>query len=111
MGRADAGAGRLQAGRNRANPLCPCSRRVARHGRMDVAGAGRIDPAGVAPPFVGDRRARDRGAGYVVHRAVPCDRFDLGQADLGHLVGMGRADDVDARPAVPLCGLYCADQR
>lgn len=34
---------------------------------------------------------------------MSCDRIDLGKADLGNLVGIGRPHDVDARAALSLC--------
>ena len=53
-------------------------------------------------PLAAVAGARARGAGRGVHRHLPRHRLALGPADLGHLVGMGRADDLDARPALPL---------
>ena len=52
--------------------------------------------------------ARPRRAGRDLRRAVPRHRLDLGPPDLGHLVGMGRAADLDADPAVPLPRLHRA---
>ena len=49
-----------------------------------------------------------RGAGRGLRRHLPGHRLALGPADLGHLLGMGRADDLDAGPALPLPRLYRA---
>jgi hypothetical protein len=46
--------------------------------------------------------------GRDVHLPRPLDRRALGQADLGHLVGLGRAAHLGADPAVPLRRLSLA---
>src|SRR5437016_1212662 len=53
----------------------------------------------------GERPGADRRAVHL-HRAV--DRLVLGQADLGHLVGLGRAPHLGADPAVPVLRLHGA---
>lgn len=53
---------------------------------VDRARGQRARAARLAPPARGDRGARHRGAGDAVHRALPRDRVDLGQADVGNLV-------------------------
>ena len=50
----------------------------------------------------------DRGA---VHLPRAVDRRGLGQADLGHLVGLGRAPHFRADAALPLPGLHRAQRR
>ena len=56
-------------------------------------------------PLAAVAAPRARRAGRGVHRHLPRHRLALGPADLGHLLGMGRADDLDARPALPLSRL------
>src|SRR5436853_316395 len=51
-------------------------------------------------------RARAHRRAVHLHRAV--DRLVLGQADLGHLVGLGRAPHLGADPAVPVLRLHGA---
>ena len=46
--------------------------------------------------------------GACVHGRRARDRLDLGQADVGHVVGMGPAPHVGADPAVPLSRLHGA---
>ena len=49
--------------------------------------------------------------GAVFTFALPRHRLALGPADLGHLLGMGRADDLDAGPALPLFRLHRSGRR
>jgi heme exporter protein C len=62
-------------------------------------------------PLSERRRARAGGAGRGLCRDLPADRIDLGPADLGHVVAVGRAADLDARPVLPLSRLYRARER
>ena len=58
-----------------------------------------------------DRGTRDRAAGCGVRGRVPGHRFDLGAADLGHVVAMGRAADLDAAAVLRLSRLHGAGAR
>ena len=79
-----------------------------RPGGLDVDAALRRDGVlggdrlGLQRPAGLDRRARDRADRRDVHLPRPVDRRALGQADLGRLVGLGRAPDLRADPALPL---------
>ena len=68
-------------------------------------------PAGLAPSAGRGRRPRHGARRCDLRRAVPRHRIDLGPPDLGHLVGMGRAADLDADPVLPLPRLYRARRR
>ncbi len=61
--------------------------------------------ADLAPPARHHRGARHCARGRGVYRDLPDVRFTVGQADLGHLLGMGCAADLDAGAAVPLSRL------
>ena len=67
--------------------------------------------AGVAPSA-----RRDRGAGggadrRRLHPRLPRDRVAVGPADVGHLVGVGRAADLGAGAVLSLSRLYRAGER
>ena len=98
-------ARRAASGRERAHHLYPRARRLARHGGLDRDRGGEPDAARLAAPARRGRGARHRRARRRIHRHLPRHRLALGPADLGHLLGMGRADDLDAGPAVPLSRL------
>jgi hypothetical protein len=111
LGGADADAARLSPEGDGADPLHPCPRRLAGHGRMDRAGGGKPGLSGLAASAGEHRRARDRAGGCGVRRDLPDHRFDLGTPDLGHLVGMGRAADQHAAAVLRLHRLYRAGPR
>ena len=73
--------------------LCSLSSLVWRHPLADLGGG------------------RDRAGGRRVHRAVPGHRQPVGQADVGHLVGVGRAADQRAGAVLPVSRPYRADPR
>ena len=81
---------------------------LARHGRVAGHCRGVGQPARLAPSAGGGRRAGGRAGGRDLRRDLPRHRLDLGPADLGHLVGMGRAADLDADPVLPLPRLHRA---
>ena len=102
----------LSAGRERAHS-CTCMCR--RPGWAWAAGSG-IAIASLTQlvwrhPLAGDRcdvRVAVPPA-RCIHRASAWSAGSIwGSLDLGHLVAMGRSDDLHARPAVPLFRLYCA---
>ena len=107
----DADSARLSAGRDGPHPLHPRARRP-----------GSAWPAGWGLPLLRSaswsgaiRLPRSPGArSRPPARPSPpsaCDRLDLGPPDLGHLVGMGRAADLDADPVLPLPRLHRARPR
>ena len=71
--------------------------------------------AGIGLDLAHQARARGRGGRgadrRLVHLPGAGDRLDLGQADVGHLVGLGRAAHVRADPAVPVPRLHGAARR
>ena len=102
-------AARLSAGRD----ACASSTSMSRPPGSAWRG-GRRSRASLIASWSGAIRwprspgARSRRAGRGLRRAVPRHRLALGPADLGHLVGMGRAADLDAGPALPLSRLHRA---
>ena len=102
-------AARLSAGRDRPHPLRPCPGRLARHGglggdrrRQPISQLVWRHPLAAVAGRAHCARRRD------LRRHVPRHRLDLGPPDLGHLVGMGRAADLDADPVLPLSRLHRA---
>ena len=88
------GAGRLPAGLDGPHHVCPCAFRLAGH---DVLHAD--DPLLHRHPGLAPSPGRCRGQGRCparrgVHLHRPRHRLALGPADLGHLLGLGRAPDV-----------------
>ncbi len=96
---------RLPAGRDRQDHVHPCAVRLARHARLHRAGAVRARHIGVAAS-AGRCRAQGDGADRGgVRLPVPAHRLALGPADVGHLLGVGRAADLDAGAAAALSRL------
>ncbi len=93
-------ARRLSAGRLGQDHVSACARRLARHDVLHGHGVGRARHAGLAPS-ARRRRAKGRRAAWRrFHLALSRHRLAVGQADVGHMVGVGRAADLGAG-AVP----------
>ena len=80
---------------------------------LGMAGWGGIAAASVSQlvwrhPLAAVAGTRDSAGGRDLRRDLPDHRLDLGPADLGHVVGMGRPADVDARAVLPLPRLHRA---
>ena len=75
---------------------------------MAGASGGRADLEASAGRPRGQGGGADRRR---LHAARPDHRLAVGQADVGHLVGVGRAADLGADPVLPLSRLYRADAR
>ena len=104
---AGAGAARLSAGRQLQDHLHPRAQRLPEHGRLCAhgrRGGHRLHLAHEAGPWRGGERGP---AGRLVHRPGADNRRHLGQAHVGHLLGMGRcAADVRTAPVVPVYRLH-----
>ncbi len=89
----------------------PCARRLDGELRLWPDGAGERRRADLAPSA---RRHRGAGGGAArrrLHPALPGHRLALGQAHVGHLVGLGRAAHLGAGAVLPLSRLYRAGER
>ena len=105
------GAARLSAGRNGADHVHPCAGRVDGAVDLSVHRGFERGRAGLAASA-----RRDRGAGGGAgrggfHPCLPRDRLALGAADVGRVVGMGRAADLGAGAVFPVSRLYRAGER
>ena len=67
--------------------------------------------AGLAPSAGRSGRGGDRPGRRRLHRALPRHRQPVGQADVGRLVGVGRAADLGAGPVLPLSRPHRAGAR
>jgi hypothetical protein len=117
---AGAGFGRLGAGLGCVLWSCRCA--SGRYGaiiylHVPTAWLGMVGGARLPSPALSrssgvtrwrDCRARRRVAGCGVYGGLPDHRLDLGPPGLGHVVGVGRATDLDAGAVVPLFRLYGA---
>ena len=94
-------ADRTVDGRHRQDHLRPCSVRVARHGWLDGYCDCQSGAACVAPSAWPElQRVRLPFPVRPVRGNLSFNGFDLGSPDLGHMVGVGRAVDVDAGPVL-----------
>ena len=104
-------AGGLPAGHHGADHVHPRAVRLAVHDVLHADGALGARHAGLAPS-AGRRRAEGRRADRRrLHRAGAGHRLDLGQADVGHLVGVGRAADLGLRAVPDVSRHHRADAR
>ena len=88
------GARRLPAGRDRPDHVRARSGGLARHRLLRRHGGLGARHARLAPP-AGRRLAEGRGPDRRrVHADLPRHRLAVGQADVGHLVGLGRPADL-----------------
>ena len=101
----------LPAGLHRAHHVHPCALRLAvddvlgRHGARRARHADLASPAGRCRGQGG--RAHRRG----VHVSGASHRLALGQADVGNLLGLGRAAHVRLRAVPHVSRRHCADPR
>ena len=92
----DRRARRLSAGRDGQDHVPACAGRLARHARLGRDDGRRARHAGLAPSARRCRRQGGRADRRRVHAHVPRHRFAVGPADVGHLLGVGRAADLGA---------------
>ncbi len=104
-------ARRLAAGRRGADHVRACALRVAGLVGLLRAGAVLRRLAGLAASAGRPGGGRDRPGGGGGRGAVPGQRQPVGQADLGHLVGVGRAADLGAGAVLPVSGTHRAGAR
>ena len=92
----------LPDGRHRAHHVRPRAQRLAQPVRLRRDVRRRARHPGLAPPARRRRAKGRRPARRDLHRARALHRLALGPPDLGHVLGVGRADDLDAHPALHL---------
>ena len=100
-----------QQGETRADHVRPCAGGLDGDVRLYQPGGGQRRGADLAPSAGRDRGQGDGPDRRRLHRPVPGHRLALGPADVGHLVGVGRAADLGAGAVLPLSRLHGAAAR
>ena len=100
---------------SRARPCASCTSTCRRRGWRCSATPSSRSPAASAlvwrHPLADVARAGDGAGRRRLHRAVPRHRLAVGPADVGHVVGVGRAAHLGAGAVLPLSRPHRADQR
>ena len=104
-------AARLPAGRDRADHVRPCAGGLDGDGRLRAArGAGR-GALVWRHPLADLAGTRGGAGGRRLCAGLPGHRLALGPADVGHVVGVGRAADLGAGAVLPLSRPHRAQPR